>query len=141
MKAIRLRFHILVVLLLASSLQVAGSSKPAADVTGTWSGMFQSRYSDIAPFTLTVVINPDARAHLIGTSTLSSDCVRGDLKLYVTVNGSRVWLAGSDREGANITFVGSIDSTGTLLNLSYVVNASASGRCESDNGTGNLGKR
>jgi hypothetical protein len=140
MKATRLRFHVLVGLLLAYSLQVAAASKPAADVKGTWSGTFLSRHPDVAPFTITVVINSDGRGHLLGDSTLNSDCVK-NLRLHVTVNGSSVSLAGSDEDGANLTFIGSIDSTATLLNLSYIINGSASGRCESDDGTGNLGKR
>jgi hypothetical protein len=141
MKAKRLRCLVLVVLLIAPALELArAGAKPAADVKGTWSGTFLSRHPDVAPFTITVVINPDGRGHLIGDSTLNSDCVK-NLHLYVTVKGSSVSLAGSDPDGANLTFNGSVDSTGTLLNLSYIINGSASGRCESDDGDGNMGKR
>jgi len=139
MKVIAFRIGALVTLLVASSLSVAAVST-AADVKGTWSGTFFSHHSDTESFVITVNINPDGHGHLLGDSTLNSDCVK-NLRLYVTVNGSRVSLAGSDEDGANLTFVGNIDSTGTLLNLSYVINGSASGRCESDDGTGNLGKR
>jgi len=36
---------------------------------------------------------------------------------------------------------GTVDKTGTLLKASYILNGSATGRCETDNGTGNLAKR
>jgi hypothetical protein len=44
-----------------------------------------------------------------------------------------------DPERNNITFRGALDSSGTILNLTYVLNSSASGRCESDNGSRTLG--
>jgi len=141
MKSITFHFGTLMVLLFASTMvAMAASSKPAVDVKGTWSGTFLSRHSDVSPFVITVVISPDSRGHLLGDSTLNSDCVK-NLRLYVTVKGSQISLAGSDEDGANLTFAGSIDATGTLLNLSYLINGSASGRCESDDGTGSLGKR
>jgi len=87
-----------------------------------------------------VVITPDSRGHLIGTSTLSSDCLK-DVRLEVTVEGSTVFLSGSDESGDNITVRGTIDKTGTQLKASYILNGSATGRCETDNGTGNLSKR
>jgi hypothetical protein len=113
---------------------------PAAEVRGTWSGTFFSKHSNVAPFTMTVVINPDARGHLIGTSTLNSDCLK-DVRLEVTVTGSNVVLAGSDENGDNITVRGTVDKTGTLLKASYILNGSATGKCETDNGTGSLAKR
>lgn len=122
----------------------ANSSSPAAgqaaDVKGTWSGTFYSRHSGVSPFTITAVIDADSHAHLIGKSSLSSDCFK-DVDLKVTVDGSKVSLAGSDENGANITFQGMVDQTGTLLKLRYIINGSASGKCESDDGTGSLGKR
>jgi hypothetical protein len=119
----------------------SGTTQPAtADVAGTWSGTFFSKYSDVAPFTMTVVINPDARGHLVGNSTLNSECLKG-AQLEVTVTGSNVVLAGSDEEGDSLTVRGTVDSTGTLLKASYIINGSASGRCETDNGTGNLAKQ
>jgi hypothetical protein len=36
---------------------------------------------------------------------------------------------------------GSLDNTGTVLNSTYVLNGSAGGGCETDDGTGNLTKR
>jgi hypothetical protein len=119
----------------------SGSAPRAAtDFTGTWSGTFFSKHANVAPFTLTVVINADSHGHLIGTSTLSSDCLK-NVRLEVTVKGAQITLAGSDDEGDNITVRGTADGTGTLLKASYILNGSASGRCETDGGTGNLAKR
>ena len=119
----------------------AGPTQQAAtDVRGTWSGTFFSKHSNVAPFTMTVVINPNARAHLIGSSTLNSECLRG-AQLEVTVTGSTVVLAGSDEEGDDMTVRGTLDSTGTVLTSTYILNGSATGRCETDDGTGSLTKR
>ena len=118
-----------------------GSSQPAAsDVTGTLSGTFQSDHRDVEPFTITVLINPDSRGHLVGNSSLYWECVK-DVKLQVTVDGSKIVLAGSDADGDSLTFRGTIDKTGTLLNLRYIANGSASGKCETDQGSGTMGKR
>jgi len=116
------------------------AQKTAADFTGTWSGTFFSKHANVAPFTMTVVINPDSNGHLIGTSTLSSNCLK-DVRLEVTVKGPQITLAGSDDEGDNITVRGTVDGTGTMLKANYILNGSASGRCETDGGTGNLSKR
>ena len=123
------------------ALQASGSTQQAAaDVRGTWSGTFFSKHSDVAPFTMTVVINPDSRGHLVGSSTLNADCLKG-AQLEVTVTGLEVVLAGSDEEGDNITVRGTVDNTGTLLKSTYILNGSATGRCETDDGTGTLAKR
>lgn len=114
--------------------------KPTLDVQGTWSGSFQSDHANMQPFTMTVVINPDSKGHLVGVSDLVSECVRG-VKLQVTVSGANVVLAGSDSDGDSITLRGTGDTSGTLLNMRYIVNGSASGRCETDQGSGTLGKR
>ena len=63
------------------------------------------------------------------------------MQLEVTVTGSKVVLAGSDEEGDNITVRGTVDKTGTLLKSSYILNGSATGRCETDTGTGSLARR
>jgi hypothetical protein len=119
----------------------AVSAQPSAvDVTGTWSGTFESRQPHFSPFTITVVINTDASGHLVGTSSVGSDCVK-DGSFQVTVSGSSIVLAGGDKEGNHITFRGTIDNTGTLLNLKYILNGSASARCESDDGNGTMGRR
>lgn len=117
------------------------STSPAViDVTGTWSGTFFSKHSNVPPFTMTVVITPNSRGHLVGNSSLNSHCLQG-AKLQVTVNGSTVVLAGSDEEGNTMTVRGTVDSTGTLLKSTYILNGSVSGKCETDDGTGTLGKR
>jgi hypothetical protein len=117
-----------------------GTSQQAA-VQGTWSGTFRSSRSNIAPFMITLVINPGMHGHLINKSGISSYCLLKDVDLYVTVNGSNASLAGTDEGGNTITFDGTIDKTGRLLTLHYVTNGSATGRCKPDNGTGNLEKR
>lgn len=118
----------------------AGSQQTGIDVTGTWAGTFYSKHSNVPPFTMTVVINTDSRGHLVASSTLNSDCLAG-AHLQVTVTGSNVVLAGSDQQGDNITLRGAIDNTGTLLKATYILNGSASGKCETDDGTGSLAKR
>lgn len=112
----------------------------ATDIKGRWSGMFYSNHSDVAPFTITVVINPDSRGHLVGSSNLTSHCLKG-AHLEVTVTGSNVVLAGSDKEGDNVTLRGSLDNTGTQLKSTYILNGSATGGCETDDGTGTLTKQ
>jgi len=120
----------------------ASAFEPATttDVTGTWSGTFYSKHSNVAPFTMTVVINKDLHGHFIGNTTLNSDCLKG-AHLQVTVDAPTVVLAGSDEEQDNITVRGTLDRTGTLLNGTYVLNGSATGKCETDDGRGNLAKR
>src|SRR6266566_4084260 len=54
------------------------------DFAGTWTGTFFSKHENVAAFTMTVVVAPDSQGHLIGTSTLNSDCLR-DVRLEVTV--------------------------------------------------------
>jgi len=116
------------------------STQPSADVKGNWSGTLFSKHSSVQPFTVTVVISPDSQGHLVGNSSLNSDCLKG-AHLQVTVNGSNVVLAGSSDAGDTITIRGTVDSTGTLLKASYILNGSPSGNCETDDGTGNLTKR
>ena len=112
----------------------------ATDVRGRWSGTLSSNHSGVAPFTITVAINADSRGHIVGTSTLNSQCLKG-ARLAVTVTGSTVVLAGSDKAGNNMTLRGSLDNTGTLLKSAYILNGSATGVCETDDGTGTLTKR
>ena len=89
---------------------------------------------------MTVVVAPDSQGRVIGTSTLNSDCLK-DVRLEVSVKGSQVTFAGSDEGGNNITVRGTVDATGTMLKVNYILNGSASGRCETDDGIGNLAKR
>ena len=116
------------------------STQPVADVKGTWSGAFFSKHSDVRSFTMTVVISANSTGHLVGNSSLNSDCLKG-AQLQVTVNGSSVVLAGSNQAGDNITVRGTLDSTGTLLKANYILNGSATGSCETDDGTGSLAKQ
>jgi hypothetical protein len=112
----------------------------ATDVRGRWSGTLSSNHSGVAPFTITVAIDADSRGHIVGSSTLNSQCLKG-ARLEVTVTGSTVVLAGSDKAGNNMTLRGSLDNTGTLLKSTYILNGSATGGCETDDGTGTLTKR
>ena len=124
-------------------LASSGDDSPQSatvDVKGTWSGTFFSRHSNVSSFTMTVSISPDAKGRLIGTSSLNSDCLK-DAQLQVTVTGSKVVLAGSNKEGDTITVRGTVDATGTLLKSTYILNGSATGKCETDDGTGELAKR
>ena len=133
--------RIALVCCLMSLLVIQVAQAQAADpLTGTWSGAFQSRHRSVSPFNMTIVITPNAKGHLIGGASLNSSCL-SEAQLQVTRNGSNVTLAGHDKEGDNLTVHGTLDSTGTILTVTYILNASASGKCETDDGTGNLGKR
>jgi len=118
----------------------AAAWQPPADLTGTWSGTFLSNYRDISPMTITVKITPNGTAHFIGDSGIASDCLKDVHHFEVSVSGSNVVFAGSDEEGDSLTFRGTADQSGTVLTMNYIVNASASGRCETDRGTGTMGK-
>jgi len=110
------------------------------DLQGTWSGTFLPKHQNANPFTITIVIAPDSNGVLSATSSLESDCIK-DPRLQVTITGSKVVLVGSDADGGSIMFRGKPDNTGTVLTLNYVSNGSATGKCETDTGTGTLGKR
>ena len=136
---------IALILCLALIVSAKASAQDAArqaavDFSGTWSGTFFSKHSNNAPFTLTVVIGSNSEGRLVGDSSHNSNCLK-DLQLQVTVTGSRIVLAGSDSDGDNITLRGTIDKTGTLVKSTYILNGSATGRCETDDGTGTLAKR
>jgi hypothetical protein len=86
------------------------------------------------------VISKDSAGRIVGNSTLASQCLK-NAQLQVTVTGSTVVLAGRDKAGDNMTVRGSLDNTGTVLNSTYILNGSAAGGCETDDGTGSLAKR
>ena len=120
---------------------VAGSTRNSeVHVSGTWSGKFVSEDASIAPFTVKVVIHRDAHGNFAGTSTLTSKCLQ-HARLQVTVTDSNVVLTGSDEQGDNITVRGTMDKAGRLLKSTYVLDGSATGRCETDAGTGTLAKQ
>lgn len=133
-------FRALLLSLLLMAVMRAGPLYAATDVRGTWSGTFSSNHSGVAPFTITVVIDANSGGHLVGNSTLNSHCLKA-AQLVVTVTGSTVVLAGSDKAGDNMTLRGLLDNTGTLLKSAYILNGSATGGCETDDGTGTLTKR
>ena len=108
----------------------AGTNPPP--LAGTWQGRFAS-------FPVTLVINQGVGVKLTGAVNLGSPCLRS-ANLQVTVSGLNVVLAGSDVNGDSITFQGTVDSAGTQLTMTYVLNASASGKCETDDGAGTLDK-
>jgi hypothetical protein len=122
-------------------LHVGISAQQAVpDLKGTWSGTFVSRNSGIAPFTITVKINKNSSGYLVGDASVVSDCLDSH-KLEVTSNALNVVMAGSDAAGDTVSFRGTVDSTGSVLSLHYIINGSPSGRCEIDDGAGTMGKR
>jgi hypothetical protein len=118
----------------------ASTGESTVDVRGTWSGTFSSKHPEVVPFKMTVVITPDSNGDLVGRSTLSSRCLK-HAQLKVMVDGFKIVLAGSDEQGDNITVRGTVDQTGTILNSTYILDGSATGRCETDDGTGTLTKQ
>jgi len=136
----RTMFLFVVTAAFAVALVPSLTATTKTNLIGTWSGTFQSDHPNMTPFTIAVVISADANGRLVGKSNLESQCVRG-IQLQVTTSGSNVVLAGSDSEGDSLTFRGSLDETGTLMNLRYIANGSASGRCETDQGSGSMVKR
>lgn len=122
-----------------ASAQAPPAQSPSK-LTGTWSGTFFPKHSNVSPFEVSIGITQNNQGRLVSTATLNSPCIHG-AQMEITVNGSSLVLAGSDEEGDSLTIRGGLDPTGTLLQVSYILNGSASGRCETDNGTGSLGKR
>jgi hypothetical protein len=110
------------------------------DVTGTWVGSLVPKHRSVSPFTITIVVRKGENGALAATGSLDSNCIK-HVALHVTVNGSNVVFAGSDKDGNSITVRGTVDDTGTLLKSTYILNGSASGRCETDNGSGDLIKQ
>ena len=134
------KFSIRILALMLLMCVGASAQQTAPDLKGTWSGTFVSRNADISPFTITVKINKDLSGHLIGESSLVSDCLDSH-HLQITLKNSNVELAGSDEKGDSVTFSGTVDNSGTILSLHYIINGSPSGRCEIDDGNGTMGKR
>ena len=76
------------------------------------------------PFTITVILGPDSHGRMVGNASVVAACLKTH-RLQATVNGSNVVLAGSDADGDNVTFRGTLDSTGTLLTMNYILNGGA----------------
>lgn len=123
-----------------TSSNASESGQAAPDLTGTWSGTLVTENQKSRPVPITVVISRDSKGALFATSSLSSDCVKNP-RLQVTVTSSAVVLAGSDADGNSLTLRGTLDKAGTLLTMNFIANGSASGRCQTINGTGTLRRR
>jgi len=146
MSSIKLTLHLVLLLCFLASGAGAGSTAiqigaaaagNTSPLVGTWQGRFSSR--NFASFPVTLIINQGVGVKLAGAVNLGSPCLRS-ANLQVSVSGPDVVLAGSDANGDSISFKGTVDSAGTQLTMTYVLNASASGKCETDDGTGTLDK-
>lgn len=116
----------------------SGSAHQASpDLTGTWSGTLASKDRNPKPIPISIVISPNAKGTLFAVSSLASDCIK-DPHLHVSITGSVIVLAGSDADGDSLTLRGTLDKSGTVLTMTYIANGSASGRCQTTNGTGVL---
>jgi uncharacterized protein YjdB len=124
----------------AEQSQSSAPGSAGIDVSGTWSGKFTPQDSTVAPFTMKVVIGRDSHGNLAGTSTLTSKCLK-NAQVRVTVTGSTIVLAGSDEQGDSITVRGTLNKARKVLQSTYILEASSSGRCETDAGTGTLAKQ
>ena len=124
------------------ALIVAGSTllpaQAKSPVAGIWAGTLSSR--SFASFPVSIRVVQDAHGNLSAHATMTHQCVQ-ESKLMVTVAGSNVVMSGSDADGNTVTFRGSLDDTGKLLDVSFVMNGSATGRCETDSGKGSLNKQ
>ena len=113
-------------------------SAPLGEFAGTWHGTLSSRNYTSVPVTL--VINRGVDTKLTGAVNLISPCVR-NADLDVTTTSSTIVLAGTDAEGDTITFKGSLNDDATQMAMSYILNGSPSGDCETDDGSGTLTRK
>lgn len=123
--------------LLAMAVSTIALAQGQSRGVGNWSGQFSSH--NFASFPVSITITQDASGRLHGKSNMAHPCVKQST-LIVTIVGNNIVLGGSDAEGDTITFNGTIDPAGTLLDLSFVLNGSPSARCETDQGKGSMGK-
>lgn len=135
----RLVFLLLVTAFLDSC---GGNSRSAmVSLAGEWAGSFQSSNTSFAPFTVSAAITQDSDGNLtVMASFLNFPCLSA-ATLKGKLSGGNVTLVGSDRIGDSIILKGTSNSAGTQMSLSYSLNASASGKCETDTGTGMLRKQ
>lgn len=131
----RCSLPILIAMMTVSTVALAQGQSRAR---GNWSGQFSSH--NFASFPVSIAITQDANGNLHGTANMAHPCVKAG-KLIVTMVDNNIVLGGSDAEGDTITFSGTIDSAGTLMDLSFVLNGSPSARCETDQGKGSMEKQ
>ena len=124
------------VFLIAGAPAFSQATDPNA-LTGTWTGRLSSHNYESFPVTLVVTKTGTGTLH--GAVNQISRCLK-DATLVFSANGSNVVLAGTDSEGDTVTLRGAVDDAGTTLMLNYIVNGSASARCETDQGEGTLDK-
>lgn len=126
----------LAAMLAVLSAMAMGQGKSAA--AGNWSGQFSSK--NFASFPVSLSITQDVHGNLHGKANIVHPCVK-DSDLIVTVVGNNIVLGGSDADGDTVTFRGTINPEGKLLDLSFVINGSPSARCETDQGRGSMAKQ
>jgi hypothetical protein len=126
------------VMMAIMALSAIALAQGQSRATGNWSGQFSSH--NFASFPVSIVITQDANGKLHGEANMGHPCVKAG-NLIVTIVGSNIVLGGSDADGDTVTFRGTIDAAGTLLDLSFVLNGSPSARCETDQGKGSMEKQ
>ena len=134
-KRARCWLRMAVIILAMSAVALAQGQSRAA---GNWSGQFSSH--NFASFPVSIAITQDANGNLHGKASMAHPCIKAGT-LIVTVVNNNIVLGGSDADGDTITFRGTIDTAGTLLDLSFVLNGSPSARCETDQGNGSMEKQ
>src|ERR1700746_2249947 len=126
---------LLAVSLLPSNMTGESQSTHSA-LVGKWAGRISSR--NFASFEVTIDIGSDSKARVVGNGP---PCFT-EADLVVSISDSNVvTLAGRSKAGENVTFKGTVDSSGKELDLTYVANGSSSARCETDQGAGTLDKQ
>lgn len=120
------------------SLPARSAVAQAPSLTGTWEGKLSSR--NYAPAPVILVINQGVGAKLAGAINRFSPCLQ-EADLEIEIKGSTIVVAGSDPDGNTLTLKGSVDANGTHLAVTYILNGSVSGNCETDDGSGTLTKR
>lgn len=131
------------VLLLTALLNCCGGASQSGmlSVAGRWAGVFQSNDLSLVPFTILATITEDSSGNLTAAASFLKFACMSAANLKGTLSGTTITLAGSDSIGDNVTFKGMSNSQGTQMSLRYVLNASASGKCETDSGSGMLTKQ
>lgn len=128
----------LLMLVLLTAVSVVALAQGQSRAKGNWSGRFSSH--NFASFPASIAITQDANGQLHGNANMAHPCMKAG-KLIVTIVDNSIVLGGSDADGDTITFRGTIDTAGTLLDLSFVLNGSPSARCETDQGRGSMQKQ